>query len=98
MDETTLCQLVNTFSINSVHFSNAPVPACNTPIHFDCLNIMYTNLDSLLNKRSELLIAIHDHNPDINIVEAPPKNINTHIEMSELSLSNYTLFTNFTTK
>ena len=56
---------------------------------------MYTNADSLLNKREELLARISTQRPDIIfITELLPKNMNGHIELSELNLPGYDIFTN----
>lgn len=56
---------------------------------------LYTNADSLMNKREELIARIAEHSPDIIfITEVLPKNSNGQIESSELSIRGYDLFTN----
>ena len=55
----------------------------------------YTNADSLMNKRDELAARILLDQPDlIFITEVLPKNTNSSIEMSELTIQGYGLFTN----
>ena len=50
------------------------------------MSILYTNADSLLNKRDELEVEIHVNHPDIIIVtEAFPKNLDSR-EVCEAEL------------
>ena len=54
------------------------------------LKCMYTNADSLLNKRSELVNVILKDQPDIiMIAEVLPKNVNEAIQPSELCFRDY---------
>ena len=61
---------------------------------------MYTNADSLLNKRTELtsLIDNYNHRPDvIAIVEVKPKN-KSNLNLSEFSIPGYAMFSNIDVK
>ena len=56
---------------------------------------MYTNLDCLRNKRSELLHIIADYDPDIVcLTEITPKNSRYPLELLELQIPGYDSFTN----
>lgn len=57
---------------------------------------MYTNADSIINKRDELLAVAEHHNPDvIAISETLPKNTRgKSIQIAELQLSHYDAFIN----
>ena len=58
--------------------------------------ILYTNADSLLNKKHELILRIQNIEPDIiAIVEALPKNVISCPLEAEFSLKGYSLITNF---
>eukprot|EP00794_Sanderia_malayensis_P019527 gene19527-21456_t len=63
--------------------------------HQDGLKCLYTNADSLLNKREELSVYINLHNPDIiGISEAFPKNTSSSIEFAEYKMDSYDLICN----
>ena len=65
---------------------------------FTKLNCMYSNVDSLLNKRSELLSLISEKEPDIIcLTEILPKNIRHSIQESELAIDGFNCFTNINT-
>ena len=54
---------------------------------------MYTNSDSLLNKRDELQALLEIHDPDIvAITEISPKNCRYELNECEISLQGYDLF------
>lgn len=56
------------------------------------LNVLFTNADSLMNKRTDLEICIGEqlHKPDIiGIVEVKSKNSNDLPQLSEFSLKGY---------
>ena len=56
----------------------------------DSITCFYTNADSLLNKRSELLMHIHNMQPRIiAITEVQPKNTSTTVLESEFHIENY---------
>ena len=56
---------------------------------------MYSNVDSLLNKRSELAEVIKTTQPDIIcITEFLPKNSKFEVQESELTIENYNKFSN----
>jgi hypothetical protein len=56
---------------------------------------MYTNADSLLNKRNELEAMVEIHKPAIiGIVEVKPKNYRFSVQECEVSLPGYELFHN----
>ena len=64
-------------------------------VHKHNLKIMYTNVDSLLNKRVELQAHIVQHAPDvICITEVVPKNTSLSVQDVELQLENFDLFSN----
>jgi hypothetical protein len=63
------------------------------------LNILYTNSDSLLNKRHELDLVIDKTKPDvICLTETLPKNTKYAVLNSELSIKNFHLFSNLGNK
>ena len=56
----------------------------------DSITCFYTNADSLLNKRSELLMHVHNMQPRIiAITEVQPKNSSTAVLESEFHIENY---------
>ena len=58
------------------------------------LNCIYTNADSLINKRTELEARVAKLHPMIiAVTEVKPKNARLNIEEVELSLKGYELFT-----
>ena len=59
------------------------------------LTVMYTNADSLLNKRDELHALIDIHKPlIIGIVEVKPKNLRYDVQECEIGLKGYHIFHN----
>ncbi len=59
------------------------------------LKCIYSNVDSLMNKRNELLHMIGKDNPDIIcLTEILPKNTRYKVEVPELQLEGYDVFTN----
>jgi exonuclease III len=59
------------------------------------LTCLYTNADSLLNKRNELSLLIQIHSPDIIcITETAPKNAQEELQPSEIQVQGYSLHTN----
>jgi len=59
-------------------------------IDTDSITCFYTNADSLLNKRSELLMHVHNIQPRIiAITEVQPKNTSTAVLESEFHIENY---------
>ena len=74
-------------------------PGRRTGYARDKLKCMYTNADSLLNKRAEFLSVIHCDNPNIICVTLTevlvlPKKKKIEVQSSELKLDNYDCFTN----
>ena len=70
---------------------NAPAPRKVT----NPFCLLYTNADSLLNKKQELRMAIRDRQPDlIAITEAMPKRCEGRIEHQELGVHGYDLIWN----
>ena len=71
---------------------------CSSPSHEQKLGmrVMYINADNgVLNKRQLLMTRIDEDEPDIIIItEALPKNRSVPVEMSELSIEGYDLFSN----
>ena len=56
---------------------------------------MYTNVDNIMNKRNELMNIIGEDNPDvICVTEILPKNSKYAVEIAELQIDEYDLFTN----
>jgi exonuclease III len=61
----------------------------------DRLKCFYTNIDSILNKRDELLSVIHRVQPDVICVnEILPKNFRFGIQVSEIKIDGFNCFTN----
>ena len=61
----------------------------------ESLTCFYSNADSLLNKRTELLVELEIHNPDIiAICEVKPKSCRYTVQPGELSIQGYELFHN----
>ena len=59
------------------------------------LSFLYSNIDSLLNKRAELVSLIHTDNPDIIcLTELLPKICKYPIQSSEFELENFKCYTN----
>ena len=59
------------------------------------INVLYTNCDSMSNKKEEFLHILHEENPDITVVtEINPKNASYKFTPTELNIQNYDLFTN----
>ena len=59
------------------------------------LKVLYTNADSLLNKRVELDALIDIHNPSIiGIVEVKPKNSRYEVQECEIGIKGYQTFHN----
>jgi exonuclease III len=57
---------------------------------------MYTNLDSYNNKRSELLVRIAQHQPDvIGLTEITPKHATWKLLMEDMMIQGYTAYVNF---
>ena len=57
------------------------------------LNCLYSNVDSVLNKKDELEARISQTKPDvIALTEIYPKNIQYEVENTELSIPGYKLF------
>lgn len=55
----------------------------------------YTNSDTLLNKRAELLHVIENDKPDvICLTEVLPKNFKFHVQLSEINIDGYDCVTN----
>jgi len=62
----------------------------NSNTDTDSITCFYTNADSLLNKRSELLMYIYNMQPRIiAITEVQPKNISTTVLESEFHIDDY---------
>ena len=60
-----------------------------------CLRVLYSNVDSVLNKRAELSVYLQLHKPVIvALVEILPKNLRYPIDENEIALDGYTLFHN----
>jgi endonuclease/exonuclease/phosphatase family metal-dependent hydrolase len=56
---------------------------------------MYTNIDSLSNKKDELLLRVDDLDPEIiAITEILPKNQESKLSSAELNISGYDIFVN----
>ena len=73
---------------------NTNVHSFNKP--FLCL---YTNADSVMNKRQELIALIEIYNPQIiAITEVKPKNLRFNIQECEVSIEGYELFHNLNDK
>ncbi len=61
----------------------------------NCFKCMYTNADSLLNKRDELNLCIAQNNPDIiGVTEAFPKKVINPVQLPEFHMDGYELFCN----
>ncbi len=66
-----------------------------TLVNKHTLDCIYTNADSLLNKRTELLTIIAQHAPDVlMITEFAPKNTQLPVQEIELQIEGYDLFSN----
>ena len=56
-------------------------------------HVFYSNVDSLLNKRDELLARVSTEKPDIiALTEIFPKNVQSSIDDSEFYISGYNMF------
>ena len=63
---------------------------------FSNINLLYTNIDQLPNKRDELLMAISDSKPDIIVLtEVIPKAQRHPIDLAIISIPEYILHVNF---
>lgn len=59
------------------------------------IKCFYTNVDSLLNKRAELLTVIHKDKPDvICLTEILPKTFKHELNLSEIKFEGFTCFSN----
>ena len=66
----------------------------STPLTDKELHILYTNIDTYLNKREELHFRLQQEQPDILcLTEILPK-ANVHFNACEYEIPNYTFFTN----
>ena len=60
-----------------------------------CLRVLYSNVDSVLNKRAELSVYLQLHKPVIiALVDILPKNLRYPVDENEIALDGYTLFHN----
>jgi hypothetical protein len=58
---------------------------------------MYTNIDSLINKKDELVCRVHELDPDIiGVTEILPKSTRQEILEQDLYIDGYQLFCNNT--
>lgn len=74
---------------------NNPSVQCTDSSSSCKLKCFYSNVDSLLNKRSELLHVIECDNPDvICLTEILPKNARFYVQPSELQIKGYDCFSN----
>ena len=65
----------------------------NTSINY--MKVMYSNVDSLTNKKSELQDRIHSYKPHIiALTEVNPKNHRFAVTKNEMDIPGYVLFTN----
>ena len=65
-------------------------------VTFSNINLLYTNIDQLPNKRDELLMAISDSKPDIIVLtEVIPKAQRHPIDLAIISIPEYILRVNF---
>jgi len=59
------------------------------------LDVMYTNIDCITNKKAEFLAIIDETHPDIIVTtETKPKNPRFHMTKTDLHVDGYNLFTN----
>jgi len=65
-------------------------------INCNDLDIFYTNADPLLNKRDNLNVFISGNEPDVILItEVLPKVHSQFVTQARLSLTGYSIFTNF---
>ena len=88
--------MINQFDRNRDLAYNLNTGNNNLKVGNQTCKILYTNADSLLNKKHELILRIQNIEPDIiAIVEALPKNVISCPLEAEFSLKGYSLITNF---